>query len=88
MQRWAAQDVPRDNPQRRICIDDWFAEELLIAQAQASPPQDKLPPFHGIGSNSNRSAEGPAQAPFGVASTPELRPDRLFPFSHREDSQR
>lgn len=31
MQRWAAEEVPSSNPQRRICIDDWFAEELLIA---------------------------------------------------------
>lgn len=36
MQRWALQEVPRNNSQRLICINDWFAEEFLIDQAQTA----------------------------------------------------
>jgi len=36
MQRWALQEVPTDNPQRLICINDWFAEEILIGISSGS----------------------------------------------------
>jgi len=36
MQRWALQEVPADNPQRLICINDWFAEEFLLTSGEGA----------------------------------------------------
>ena len=36
MQRWALDEVPSDNPQRLICINDWFAEEFLLTSGEGA----------------------------------------------------
>jgi hypothetical protein len=35
MQRWALDEVPSNNPQRLICINDWFLEELLLLNSKS-----------------------------------------------------